>query len=84
MAGHSGLLGTVLLSHLATQGYTNLLTRTHEELDLTNQTATFAFLAAEKPATIIICAAKAGGYRGQQNLPGFLLAHQHNHPNQPF
>jgi GDP-L-fucose synthase len=61
IAGHSGLVGSALVRRLQAKGYTNLLTRTHAELDLTEQVAVRNFFAVEKPEYILLAAAKVGG-----------------------
>jgi GDP-L-fucose synthase len=61
VAGHRGMVGSALVRRLTAAGYTNLLTRTHAELDLTNQSAVAGFMAREKPDYIFIAAAKVGG-----------------------
>ena len=61
VAGHRGMVGSALVRRLEQAGYTNILTRTHAELDLLNQAATHAFLAQEKPDFIFIAAAIVGG-----------------------
>jgi GDP-L-fucose synthase len=61
VAGHSGMVGSALVRRLQQGGYTNVLTRTHADLDLLNQAATHAFLAQEKPDFIFIAAAIVGG-----------------------
>jgi GDP-L-fucose synthase len=61
VAGHRGMVGSALVRVLETKGYTNILTRTREELDLLNQQDTYAFLREEKPDYIFIAAAKVGG-----------------------
>ncbi|SEP35559.1 GDP-L-fucose synthase [Nitrosovibrio sp. Nv6] len=61
IAGHNGLIGSALARNLKAKGYLNLLTRTHAELDLTDQKATEAFFAAEKPDYVFLAAAKVGG-----------------------
>ncbi len=77
VAGHRGLVGSALVRQLQSQGYNNLILRTHAELDLTEQAAVRDFFAAEKPAYVLLAAAKVGGiqanniYRAefiQQNL----------------
>jgi len=65
------MLGTALLKLLAERGYQQVVTKTHEELDLTNQQATQAFMAAEKPEGVIICAAMVGGIVGNKTFPAF-------------
>lgn len=71
IAGHKGLVGSALWKTLENKGYTNLIGRSLEELDLMNQAAVEAFFEAEKPEYVILAAAKVGGivanntYRGQ-------------------
>ena len=61
VAGHRGLVGSAIVKKLREKGYTNICTRTHEELDLTDQKATEAFFNREKPAYVFLAAAKVGG-----------------------
>lgn len=61
VAGHRGMVGSALVRRLQQAGYTNVLVRTHAELDLLDQAATHAFLAREKPDFIFIAAAIVGG-----------------------
>jgi GDP-L-fucose synthase len=61
VAGHGGLVGSALMQALETHGYTNLITRTHAELDLTNQSAVQEFFSMEKPEVVFLAAAKVGG-----------------------
>lgn len=61
VAGHRGMAGSALVRRLQSGGYTHVLTRTRSELDLLDQAATFAFLAAEQPDYVFIAAARAGG-----------------------
>ena len=61
VAGHRGMVGSGITRLLKSRGYSNVITRTHAELDLLNQAAVHAFLAAEKPDYIFIAAAKVGG-----------------------
>ena len=61
IAGHRGLVGTALVRALESCGYTNLITRTRAELDLTNQAAVNDFFASEKPEVVFLAAAKVGG-----------------------
>lgn len=61
VAGHRGMVGSALVRVLEAKGYTNILTRTRDELDLLNQQDTYAFLRDEKPDYIFIAAAKVGG-----------------------
>jgi GDP-L-fucose synthase len=61
VAGHRGLVGSAVCRELAGQGLSELVTRTHEELDLRNQQKTEEFLRREKPDVIILAAAMVGG-----------------------
>ncbi|MBD3808725.1 MAG: GDP-L-fucose synthase [Epsilonproteobacteria bacterium] len=61
IAGHRGLVGSAIVKNLESKGYTNLVYRTHKELDLTNQKAVEEFFEAEKPEYVILAAAKVGG-----------------------
>lgn len=61
VAGHSGLVGSAIVKNLQAKGYTNLIYKTHKELDLTNQQAVEDFFEKEKPQYVILAAAKVGG-----------------------
>ena len=61
IAGHRGLVGSALLRNLQTAGYTNIIARTHAELELLNQQAVNNFFAQEKPEYVFLAAAKVGG-----------------------
>ena len=61
VAGHRGLVGSAIVENLRSKGYTNIIGRTHGELDLTNQIAVADFFANEKPEYIFLAAAKVGG-----------------------
>jgi GDP-L-fucose synthase len=61
VAGHRGLVGSAIMRRLAAGGYANIVTRTHSELDLTNQSAVNIFFKDERPEYIFLAAAKAGG-----------------------
>ncbi|MDD5202679.1 MAG: GDP-L-fucose synthase [Sulfurimonas sp.] len=61
IAGHRGLVGSAIVKNLREKGYTNLVYRTHHELDLTNQNAVAEFFESEKPEYVILAAAKVGG-----------------------
>lgn len=61
IAGHRGLVGSALLRNLQAAGYTNIITRTHAELELLNQQAVNDFFAQEKPEYVFLAAAKVGG-----------------------
>ncbi len=61
IAGHRGLVGSAIVKNLESKGYTNLIYRTHKELDLTNQEEVKSFFEQEKPEYVILAAAKVGG-----------------------
>ena len=61
VAGHGGLVGSAIVKRLQQGGYTNLTTRSHNELDLTNQAAVASFFTSEKPEYVFLAAAKVGG-----------------------
>lgn len=61
VAGHRGLVGSAIVKSLTCKGYTNIITRTHTELDLTNQQAVLEFFEREKPEYVFLAAAKVGG-----------------------
>ena len=71
IAGHRGLVGSAIVKNLEARGYTNLVYRTHKELNLTDAKSVEAFFQAEKPEYVILAAAKVGGivanntYRGE-------------------
>lgn len=67
VAGHRGMAGSAILRELQSQGYENLVVRTHEELDLRRQDAVERFFAAEKPEYVFLAAAKVGGIVANQN-----------------
>lgn len=61
VAGHRGMVGSAIVRELERDGYTNIITRTHQELDLCCQQAVEDFFAAEKPEYVFLAAAKVGG-----------------------
>ena len=61
IAGHRGLVGSAILRLLKLRGFTKIITRTHKELDLTNQYDVKVFFKAEKPDYVIVAAGKVGG-----------------------
>jgi len=85
IAGHCGLVGSALMRNLTTPSpsrgegrgegeiYTNLLTRTHAELDLTDQTAVEGFFATEKPDYVFLAAAKVGGILANNEYPAAFI-----------
>jgi GDP-L-fucose synthase len=73
VAGHRGLVGSAIVRKLQAQGFANLLTRTHDELDLTSQHAVDAFFAAEKPDYVFLAAAKVGGILANNEYPAEFI-----------
>ncbi|NMG72265.1 GDP-L-fucose synthase family protein [Parazoarcus communis] len=73
VAGHRGLVGSAIYRNLSDAGYTNLLTRTHAELDLTDATATERFFAEHKPEFVFLAAAKVGGIVANNTYPGEFI-----------
>ena len=73
VAGHRGLVGSAIVRNLQAAGYTNLLLRTHAELDLTNQADTAAFFATEKPEYVFLAAAKVGGIVANNTYPAEFI-----------
>lgn len=73
IAGHRGLVGSSLLRCLAADGFSNIITRTHAELDLTDQPAVEKFFAQEKPEYVFLAAAKVGGILANSTYPGEFI-----------
>ena len=73
VAGHRGLVGSALLRQLHARGYSNLITRTHAELDLTSQAAVRDFFAQEKPDYVFLAAAKVGGIHANNTYPAEFI-----------
>ncbi len=69
IAGHRGLVGSAIKRELEKKGYTNLVYKTHSELDLTDSSAVAEFFEAEKPDWVIQAAAKVGGIVGNNTYP---------------
>lgn len=67
VAGHRGMVGSAIVRELQRQGYTNIITRTHAELDLTRQEQVEAFFAQERPEYVFLAAAKVGGIIANQS-----------------
>ena len=73
VAGHTGLVGSALLGALQAKGYTNIITRTHGELDLERQSNVQAFFETEKPEYVLLAAAKVGGIWANQAYPAEFI-----------
>ena len=75
VAGHRGLAGSAIVRELQKQGYNNLVTRTHAELDLEDATATQQFFAQERPELVFLAAARVGGIHANNTYPvDFLMS----------
>ena len=74
IAGHRGLVGSALLRRFHAQGFTNLLVRSHSELDLTDRAATFDFVLESRPQVIIVAAARVGGIMANSTYPVDFLS----------
>jgi GDP-L-fucose synthase len=73
VAGHRGMVGSAIVRNLETQGYSNIVTRTHAELDLTNQVAVQTFFEQEKPDQVYLAAAKVGGIHANNTFPAEFI-----------
>jgi GDP-L-fucose synthase len=73
IAGHRGMVGSAIVRRLAEQGQTNIVTRTHAELDLTDQASVRAFFEAEKPDQVYLAAAKVGGIHANNTYPAEFI-----------
>ncbi|HEY4011099.1 MAG TPA: GDP-L-fucose synthase [Acidobacteriaceae bacterium] len=73
VAGHRGLVGSAVVRELKRRGYTNLLLRTHAELDLTDKAAVERFFEAEKPEYVVLAAARVGGILANNSYPADFI-----------
>jgi GDP-L-fucose synthase len=73
VAGHRGMVGSAVVRELKLQGYTNILTQTRQELDLSNQAAVDAFFASHKPKAVVVAAALVGGIKPNNERPADFL-----------
>jgi GDP-L-fucose synthase len=73
IAGHRGLVGSAIVRQLESRGFTNLLMRTHKELDLINQVQVQTFFKQEKPDYVILAAAKVGGIHANNTYPADFI-----------
>jgi len=73
VAGHTGLAGSALVRRLNALGYNNIITRPHDELDLTRQEAVASFFASEQPEYVILAAAKVGGIVANNTYPAEFI-----------
>ena len=73
IAGHSGLAGSAILRALQSRGYSRLIVRTHQELELTDARAVKEFFQQERPESVFLAAAKVGGIQANNTLPAEFL-----------
>lgn len=73
VAGHMGLVGSAIVRQLKKEGYKNIIVRTPQELDLTNQAETLAFFEQEKPEYVFLAAAKVGGILANKTYPAEFI-----------
>lgn len=74
VAGHRGLVGAALLRKFRSEGFINLIVRSHDELDLTDRAATREFVLSSKPRVIVDAAARVGGILANNNYPADFLS----------
>lgn len=74
IAGHRGLVGSALLRKFQAEGFTNLIVRSHSEVDLTDRAATFEFVSESRPQVIIDAAARVGGIMANETYPVDFLS----------
>lgn len=73
VAGHRGMVGSAIVRELRRQGYDNIITRTHADLDLTDQVAVNEFFATERPEYVFLAAAKVGGIQANDLHPADFM-----------
>ena len=73
VAGHRGMVGSAIVRNLQAKGYKNIITRTHAQLDLTNQQAVKTFFETEKPDQVYLAAAKVGGIHANNTFPAEFI-----------
>ena len=73
VAGHKGLVGSAIVRHLESNGHTNIITKTRDELDLTDLIAVKKFFMEEKPEFVFLAAAKVGGIGGNADYPADFI-----------
>lgn len=73
VAGHRGMVGSAIARELKRRGYNNIITRTHAELDLTDQRAVDEFFTAERPEYVFLAAAKVGGIQANDSAPADFM-----------
>ena len=73
LAGHAGMVGSAIMRRLHRDGYQNIITRTHAELDLTHQQSVRDFFAQERPEYIFLAAARVGGIHANSTQPAAFI-----------
>jgi GDP-L-fucose synthase len=73
VAGHRGMVGSAIVRNLEAKGFTNIVTRTHAELDLTNQAQVATFIEQEKPDQVYLAAARVGGIHANNTYPAEFI-----------
>ena len=73
VAGHRGMVGSAIVRNLQAKGYSNIVTRTHAQLDLTNQQAVKTFFEQENPDQVYLAAAKVGGIHANNTFPAEFI-----------
>jgi nucleoside-diphosphate-sugar epimerase len=73
VAGHRGMVGSAIVRQLNAAGQTQIITRTHGELDLTDQSAVRGFMLSEKPDVVILAAARVGGIQANNSFPADFI-----------
>ena len=73
VAGHRGMVGSAIVRNLQAKGYTNIVTRTHAEMDLTDQAAVKTFFEQEKPDQVYLAAARVGGIHANNTFPAEFI-----------
>ena len=73
VAGHRGMVGSAIVRNLKAKGFANIVSRSHAELDLTNQAAVKDFFETEKPDQVYLAAAKVGGIYANNTLPAEFI-----------
>ena len=73
VAGHRGMVGSAIVRNLQAKGYTNIVTRTHAEMDLTDQQAVKTFFEQEKPDQVYLAAARVGGIYANNSFPAEFI-----------
>ncbi len=73
VAGHRGMVGSAILRHLRQEGYANLVFRTRQELDLTDQAAVYRFFEQQRPEYVFLAAARVGGIGANSTCPADFI-----------